>query len=89
VSERATVCGNVASTHYASSTRGSPTFLNLDAPYPHEIFAIVIWGGDRAKFDNPEVKYRGANLCATGTITSYRGVPEIAAHDPSQLEVEK
>jgi len=29
-----TVCGNVLSMRYASSTRGQPTFLNLDKPYP-------------------------------------------------------
>ena len=30
VGETATVCGNVASTHYAAS-RGRPTFINLDS----------------------------------------------------------
>jgi hypothetical protein len=34
IGERATVCGRVASTRYAATTRGKPTFLNLDKPYP-------------------------------------------------------
>jgi hypothetical protein len=32
--ENATVCGTVASEHTATSSRGEPTFINLDAPYP-------------------------------------------------------
>jgi hypothetical protein len=35
VGETATVCGSVVSTRYASSTKGQPTFLNLDKPYPN------------------------------------------------------
>jgi hypothetical protein len=35
VGERATVCGAVVSTHYAASTHGNPTFINLDKPYPN------------------------------------------------------
>jgi hypothetical protein len=34
IGERATVCGRVASTRYAVTSRGKPTFLNLDKPYP-------------------------------------------------------
>ena len=30
VGKKATVCGQVASTNYAESNKGSPTFLNLD-----------------------------------------------------------
>jgi hypothetical protein len=37
VGDRATVCGKVASTHYAKSSKGEPTFLNLDEPYPKEV----------------------------------------------------
>lgn len=89
VGERATVCGKVASTRFAERSRGQPTFLNLDEPYPNQIFTIVIWGSDRPKFGEPEAKYRDKDVCVTGKITSYRGVPEIAANDPSQIEVRK
>jgi hypothetical protein len=34
IGETAMVCGEVVSTRYASSTKGHPTFLNLDKPYP-------------------------------------------------------
>jgi hypothetical protein len=85
VGEVQTVCGKVASTHFASKTKGEPTFLNLDEPYPKEIFTILIWGSDRAKFGTPETKYKDAHVCVTGKITSYRGVAEIVATEPSQI----
>src|SRR5262249_62204059 len=83
--ETATVCGVVVSTKYAESSRRSPTFLDLDNPYPREPFTIVIWGTDRAKFGTPEATYAGKRVCVTGTIHDYRGTPEIVATDPSQI----
>lgn len=87
--ERATVCGKVVSAHYAARTKGSPTFLNLDEPYPGQVFTILIWGNDRSKFGDPESKYDGKNVCVTGLIKDYKGVPEIVAEQPGQIEVQK
>jgi DNA/RNA endonuclease YhcR with UshA esterase domain len=86
--EAVTVCGVVASTKYASSIDRSPTFLDLDRPYPQEPFAIVIFGRDRGKFGAPESTYAGKRVCVTGTIVEYRGRPEIIATDPSQISTE-
>jgi hypothetical protein len=86
--EKATVCGVVASASYASRSKGQPTFLNLDKPYPNAIFTALIWGDDRPKFDQPEVKLRDKRICTTGTITLYRDVPEILLREPSQLREE-
>ena len=87
VGENATVCGKVVDSHYASRSRGEPTFLNLDKRYPDQIFTIVVWGSDRPKFGDPEAKYGNKDVCVTGKITSYRGVPETTAHDPDQIEI--
>ena len=83
IGQRATVCGTVASTRYASGTRGEPTFVNLDKPWPHPIFTIVVWGDDRARFDPPPERWKG-HLCVTGRIISYHGQPEIKVSDPAQ-----
>jgi hypothetical protein len=85
IGETATVCGIVASANYAVRTKGQPTFLNLDKPYPNQVFTIMIWGSDRGKFGTPEAQYLGKRLCATGQIQSYKGKPEIVANDPRQL----
>ena len=60
--ENATVCGEVASTRYVASSKGQPTFLNLDKPYPNQIFTVVIWGNNRSKFGAPESGYKGRNI---------------------------
>jgi hypothetical protein len=89
IGERAVVCGKVAGTRYASRSKAQPTFLNLDQPYPKQVFAIVIWGSNRPKFGEPESTYQDKKVCVTGKITNYRGVPEIAASDPGQIEIQK
>ena len=86
VDERATVCGVAASIHYAAQSRGTPTFINLDKPYPNQVFTILIWGEDLAKFHKP-ASWEGKRLCATGTITLYRGSPEIVVKSGNQLAI--
>jgi len=88
VGEKATVCGEVASTHYATSSRGNPTFINLDKSYPNQIFTVLIWGTNRPKFGDPEEAYRSKHICVTGKISDYKGVPEIIAYEPSQIKVQ-
>ena len=88
VGEGATVCANVFSTRYAASTKGQPTFLNLDKPYPNPVFTVVIWGSNRGKFGTPEIEYRGKRVCVTGKITEFRGAPEIVVDDPKQIRIE-
>jgi hypothetical protein len=62
-----TVCGTVASATYAIRSRGRPTFLNLDQPYPNQICTVVIWGSDRNNFKTPpETFFRGKTICVTG-----------------------
>jgi hypothetical protein len=78
IGEHATVCGTIASERTASSSRGSPTFVNLDKPYPSQIFTIVVWSSDLPRVGSLPTSGR---ICATGTITDYRGVPEIVVRD--------
>lgn len=89
VGEQATVCGKVASTRYAATTRGKPTFLDLDKPYPSQVFTVLIWGENREKFGTPEEKYRDKQICVTGRITEYRKAPEIVASEPQNIDVQK
>lgn len=87
IGQNATVCGEVASTKFAERTKGQPTFLNLDAPYPHQKFTVVIWGNKREAFGSPEIAYKGKAICATGLVENYKGTPEIIAEEPSQITV--
>ena len=83
-----TVCGTVANATYAVRTKGRPTFLNLDQPYPTQIFTVLIWGSDRNKFQNPpETFFRRKRICVTGIIEDFRGKPEIIVRSPDQIIV--
>ena len=89
IGQTATVCGVVASAKYAYRSKGQPTLLNLDEPYPRQIFTALIWGNDRPAFGAPETTYSGKNICVTGRIKNYRGKPEIIVRTPSQITESK
>jgi hypothetical protein len=83
VGEKLTVCGKVADERTVTTSREEPTFINLDAPYPHQIFTMVVWGEDRMAVGKlPEL---GSRVCIFGVIQEYRGVPEIKVWSRSQL----
>jgi DNA/RNA endonuclease YhcR with UshA esterase domain len=81
--ENTTVCGKVASEKTAVSSRGEPTFINLDAVYPNQVFTILVWGDDRKSVG--ELPHVGSHICATGLIKDYRGVPEIVVRSSVQF----
>jgi hypothetical protein len=81
------LCGLVVSANFATKSKGQPTFLNFDQPYPSQIFTVMIWGSDRPKFGAPEQTFMGKRVCATGVIKEFRGKPEIVATDPRQLAI--
>lgn len=86
IGEKATVCGDIASEHTATNSRGTPTFINLDEPYPNQVFTLLVWGSDRPNVGNLP---RTGGICATGTITEYRGTPEIVLHSAHDWYVTK
>jgi len=84
----ARVCGRVASAAHIGSVQGAPTFLNFDQAYPNQVFTVVIWGSNRAKFERPpERMYDGRTICVTGEIETYKGRPQIEVTDPGQIEL--
>ncbi|HVM62054.1 MAG TPA: hypothetical protein VMV72_14425 [Verrucomicrobiae bacterium] len=88
--ETNTVCGLVAGARFVHSTRGNPTYLNLDHPFPNQTCAVVIEETNRTKFAAaPEVAFTGKWVCVTGLITTnYRGSVQIPVSDPAQIVVQ-
>ena len=86
VGKLVTVCGRVASTKYLPNSKTKITLLNLDAPFPNHIFTAVIYGGDRPKFSEPEIKCSNKQVCVTGQVSIFRETPQIVLKDPSQLK---
>jgi len=89
IGERITVCGPVVSTKWASASGGSPTFLNIGNAYPDtNRFTVVIWKDYRKNFKFlPETYYQGKNICVTGLITEYEGIPEMEVRSQDEIEV--
>lgn len=88
VGESATVCGVVESARYSERSKAQPTFLNLGRPYPNQVFTVLIFGSDRAKFGTPEKTFLHKRICATGVINIYdiyEARPEMIVHDPAQI----
>lgn len=84
-----TVEGIIVNTPYLSGQ--PPTFLDFHDP--HEgYFTALIWEDDRDKFiqafsPNPETYLKNKKVRIEGTITVYKGVPEIILNDPSQIQI--
>lgn len=80
VGKVAIVCGLVAGATYAKTTKGKPTFLNLEHPYPLHRFTIVIWEDKRGRFrEPPEKAFLDRPVCIQGLVEDYEGVPQITS----------
>jgi hypothetical protein len=78
VGENRTVCGQIANTHIAESSHGTPTFVDIDQAWPNQVFDLVIWGDKKADIgDFP----KAGKICASGKIVLYKGHPEIFLED--------
>ena len=85
--KRDTVCGEVSGASYQPRSKGQPTFINFDRPFPNHTFVAVIWTEDRAKFNPaPELQFgTGKNVCVTGAIEMYQGKPQIVVRNADQI----
>lgn len=80
------VKGRVVDAHYASNSRGRPTFLNFRRPY-QGAFTAVIWGEQRNLFGGyPEDLFLGKTVCVTGKVTWYRG-PQMVLRRQNQIRI--
>ncbi|MBC7294034.1 MAG: DNA-binding protein [Thermoleophilia bacterium] len=91
VGEKVTIEGPVASTKWASSSKGAPTFLNIGRPYPDpDRLTVLIWEEYRSRFPAPpEEMYAGHVIRVTGVVSVYKGVAEIEVKRPDQMEIIK
>jgi len=87
VGEEATVCGVVTGAKYSSHRQRKPTFIDFGPPHPRQVFTALIWGEHRDKFDYEPETLLGKTVCVSGTITEYKGKPEIKVSEPSQIRV--
>jgi len=87
VGEHATVCGEVTGTKFSDHRKRKPTFIDFGPPHPNQLFTALIWGEHRINFDYDPLTLLGKTICVTGTITEFKGKPEIKVSDPAQIRV--
>lgn len=86
VGKAAEVCGEVANVRFIPQISGQPTFVNFGLPDPNQDFTVVIWGENRAKWEQlPENIYPKNEVCVIGRIESHEGTPQIEVLSPSQI----
>lgn len=85
----ATIYGPIVNSTVASSSNGSPTYLDMGAAYPaSNRVSIVIWEEDAHNFpQSPVSMYEGKTVCVTGEVYSYSGACNIKVTSPSQIKV--
>ena len=77
-----TVTGKVAQV----TIRPTVTFLNLDKPFPHSPFTVVIFHGHSSFFGDANA-LKGKSIEIRGKIKNYNDKPEIALDSTNQLTV--
>ena len=84
IGQKETVCGLVTGKNVAAQSQGTPTFVDLDRPYPNQPFAVVVWERDKAAVG---MLPSNGQLCVTGIITQYHGGAQIVLHDSASWSV--
>lgn len=85
--EFAMVCGVIASAKYLHKSRGAPTYLNFDKPYPESEFSAIIFGKNRKNFSPAPETLTGYRACVYGKIRMYKGKPQMELVTADQLSV--
>ena len=83
------VCGKVRSTHMSSSP-SKQVYLNFGRKYPNHVFTGLIWyGSNKGNFTHrPDRFYLNKQICVSGVITQYRGIPQIQIDFEEQIEIQ-
>ena len=85
--EYAMVCGVIASARYNRESKGAPTYLNFDKPYPDQDFSAIIFGKNRKNFSPDPETLAGYKACVYGKVKIYKGKAQIELVKADQLSV--
>lgn len=85
------VCGKVEEIRQEKEIKEDPYLLNFDSFHPEVLFFALVRSAFQYRVgdwpSNPETYYLGKNVCASGVIQVWRGIPFITAGHSYQLEV--
>lgn len=85
--KKVTVCTKVKGVYVSNKTKKT-TFINFGKPYPNHTFVVVIFEKDLVNFSyDPSKKLKDKNICITGIVKMYKGLPEIIATKEEQIVI--
>jgi len=83
--KKRTICGNVVST---KKHQKGHVFIDLDKKFPNQIFSISIFDSSIPNFEyEPEVYLKDKEVCFTGEIRDYKGVPNMVIDNGKQVKL--
>lgn len=85
--EYAMVCGVIADANYLEDSRGGPTYLNFDKPYPDHDFSAIIFRKNRKNLEIAPETLTGYKACVYGKVKVHRGKAQIEIVKQQQLSV--
>ncbi|OWY22767.1 hypothetical protein C7N43_02430 [Sphingobacteriales bacterium UPWRP_1] len=89
VGEYCTVSGKVVSVFQSNKSDTKPVYLNIEKPYPNQVFEVVIFAKDVQNFSkHPRELYEGKKVKVSGVIELYNNRPQIIVKDPKYIEID-
>lgn len=88
VGQSITICTEVKGVSVDSAIKQIPTLLFLCAPFPRQVLNVVIRKDVAAKFSTSPTTWNGKQICVTGTISIYKGKPEIVVKNKDQIVID-
>lgn len=80
--------GPVVEVVHRSNVKGEPTRINIGRAYPDKNrMTLLVWGKNLDAFGSSLQGLAGRNVCATGTMGSYKGSAEMEITNPKQILV--
>ncbi|MCW3107655.1 MAG: hypothetical protein JWQ09_2161 [Segetibacter sp.] len=90
IGETVTICDKVYGGRFVEKSKTQPTFLNMGAAFPKQKLTILINFVNRKYFpEKPEEYYPLKNVCVTGKLIDYEGLPEIIVSKPEEIKIDE
>ncbi len=84
-----TICDLVADV-YRPEGENKMVYINFGGKYPDNTFSAIIFPKDQAYFKyDPVIELANKHICVTGTITEYKGKPQMVVKVPTQINVQE
>lgn len=87
--ETITVCAKVAGT-YITKGKSKVIYLNLEKPYPDNVFTVVIFEKSADEFAyNPLEFLKNKQICVCAKVSIYKDKPQMVVTKQEQIRVIK